>query len=159
MKKTIIIALSLLAATAYGKGVADIKTKVKDMTSKIPDAVLMPAKDLKWMPAEGFKGVSTAAVEGDAAKGDHHSFMKFDSGFTAPLHTHTSDHYVTVIAGTVILNVDGVEHRLPAGSYFSFKNKKPHVTSCAPGAECLLFADVRGKWDVVPEKENKISSH
>lgn len=162
MKKIIVITLSILATTAYGKGVAEMKDKAKEalnMKSKTADAVLINNKDMKWMAAEGFQGVNTATVQGDAAKGAHHSFMKFDSGFSAPLHNHTSDHYVAVIAGTLILNVDGVEHRLPAGSYFSFKNKKNHITSCAPGAECLLFADVRGKWDVVPQKESTISSH
>lgn len=154
MKNIIIIALSLLAATAYGKGKADMKMKA----SKAPNAVIIEAKDIKWTSAEGFQGVNTAVIEGDATKGSHHAYMKFDSGFSAPLHHHSSDHFVSVITGTVILTVDGVERRLPAGSYFAFTNKKPHITSCAPGAECLLFTDVRGKWDVVPEKTNTIGS-
>lgn len=152
MKNIVIIALSLLAATAFGKGKADMKT------SKASDAIFIEAKDMKWTAVEGFQGVQTAVVEGDATKGAHHAYMKFDSGFAAPLHHHTSDHYVTVITGTVLLNVDGVEHRLPAGSYFAFKNKKQHITTCVQGAECLLFTDVRGKWDVVPEKQETIGS-
>lgn len=152
MKNIMIIALSLLAATAYGKGKAGMKF------SKAPEAVLIEAKDMKWTDVEGFKGVHTSVIEGDSTKGPHHAYMKFDSGFAAPLHHHTSDHYATVITGTVILNVDGVEHRLPPGSFFSFKNKKMHSTTCAQGSECLLFTDVRGKWDVVPEKQSTIGS-
>ena len=79
--------------------------------------------------------------------------MKFDAGFAAPLHHHSSDHFVTVVSGTLILTVDGKEQRLPAGSFFSFKSKKTHTTACAQGADCVLFADVRGKWDVIPEKK------
>jgi quercetin dioxygenase-like cupin family protein len=120
---------------------------------KAESAVFLEAKDVKWNDVPGFAGVHTATVEGDAAKGSHHSFMKFDAGFAAPLHHHTADHYVAVVAGTLVLTVDGKEHRLPAGSYFSFKNKGQHTTACAPGAECIIFADVRGKWDVVPEKK------
>lgn len=153
MKKIMIIALSLLAATAYGKGKADMKMK-----SKGAEAVIIEAKDMKWTAVEGFQGVQTSVIEGDATKGSHHAYMKFDSGFSAPLHHHSSDHFVTVITGTVILNVDGMERRLPPGSFFSFKNKKMHTTACAPGTECLLFTDVRGKWDVVPEKTNTIGS-
>jgi hypothetical protein len=28
----------------------------------------------------------------------------------------------------------------------------PHATRCEAGAECVLAMDVRGKWDVVPQK-------
>lgn len=154
MKKIMIVALSLLAATAYGKGKADTSMKMH----KAEDAVLIEAKDMKWTAAEGFPGLYTSVIQGDAMKGPHHSYMKFDAGFTAPMHHHTADHYATVLAGTFILTVDGVEHRLPVGSYFSFKNKKIHSTSCATGAECLIFSDVRGKWDVIPEKQNTIGS-
>jgi len=117
------------------------------------NATITEAKDIKWEPAPGMQGVYTATIEGNATKGAHHSFMKFDAGFAAPMHHHTSDHFVTVVAGTLILNVDGVEHRLPPGSYFSFKKKQPHTTACAAGTDCILFTDVRGKWDVVPEKK------
>jgi quercetin dioxygenase-like cupin family protein len=117
------------------------------------NAVLIEAKDVQWQAVPGMTGIQTATVEGDATKGPHHAFMKFDSGFTAPMHHHSANHFVTVVAGTLVLTVDGQEHRLPAGSYFSFKNKGPHATSCAPGAECILFVDVRGKWDVVMSKK------
>ena len=78
--------------------------------------------------------------------------IKFTPGFQAPLHHHSSDHFVSVIAGTVVLTVDGKDHKLPPGSYFSFKGKKPHMTKCDAGAECLLSLDARGKWDVIPQE-------
>ncbi len=117
------------------------------------NAMLVEAKDIKWEAVKDFPGVYTSTIEGNAMKGAHHSFMKFDAGFAAPLHHHSSDHFVTVVAGTLVLTVDGVEHRLPPGSYFAFKKKQPHMTTCAAGADCVLFTDVRGKWDVVPEKK------
>jgi quercetin dioxygenase-like cupin family protein len=122
------------------------------LAEKTTNATLVEAKDLKWEAVKDFPGVSIANIEGDATKGAHHSFMKFDAGFAAPLHHHTSDHFVTVVAGTLVLTVNGVEHRLTPGSYFAFKKKQPHTTACADGAECILFTDVRGKWDVVPAK-------
>ena len=114
--------------------------------------LLAPAKDIKWSPVPDFPGVSLAVLEGDPGKGPHHSMMKFTDGFAAPLHHHSSDHYVTVVSGTLILNIDGKDTELPAGSYFSFKGMKPHTTRCAPGSDCVISVDVRGKWDVVPEK-------
>ena len=42
--------------------------------------------------------------------------IKFVGG-AAPLHHHSSDHYGTVVAGTIVLTVDGQDKKLPAGSY------------------------------------------
>jgi quercetin dioxygenase-like cupin family protein len=115
------------------------------------NAVLVPASEVKWSDLPGFPGAQMAVLDGNPAKGPNHSMLKFVGGFTAPLHHHSSDHYVTVVAGTLVLTVDGKEKKLPAGSYFSFKGKKKHMTRCEAGADCILSLDVRGKWDVVPE--------
>jgi quercetin dioxygenase-like cupin family protein len=122
--------------------------------AKVPpgSAVFQPRADIKFTDVPDFKGLQLAAVEGDPAKGPSHMMLKFEPGFAAPVHHHSADHYVTVLAGTMVLTVDGQEHKLPAGSFFSFKNKAPHATKCEAGAECVLSLDVRGKWDVVPEK-------
>jgi quercetin dioxygenase-like cupin family protein len=81
--------------------------------------------------------------------------IKFDSGFSAPVHHHTADHYVTVVQGVLVLTIDGNDTRLPAGSYFALMKKTPHATRCEPSADCIIALDVRGKWDVVAEKEGK----
>jgi quercetin dioxygenase-like cupin family protein len=86
-------------------------------------AVLVPTNDVKWKDLPGFKGAQMAVLEGNPAKGPHHSMLKFVGGFTAPLHHHSSDHYGTVVAGTLLLTVDGKDKKLPAGSYFSFKGQ------------------------------------
>jgi quercetin dioxygenase-like cupin family protein len=98
---------------------------------------------------------SLAQVEGDPAKGPSHFFLKFASGFAAPLHHHTANHSGTVVAGTLVLTVAGKEEKLPAGSFFAFSDKTPHMTRCETGAECVLSMDVRGKWDVIVEKDAK----
>ena len=139
--KTVAIAtLALLAAAstagAFAKGAA----------------VLLPAGEVKWADVPGFPGVQMAAVGGNPAKGPHHSMLKFTGGFEAPLHHHTTDHYGTVVAGTLVLTSGGKEVRLPPGSYFAFTGKMPHTTKCEAGADCVLAIDARGKWDVVPEK-------
>jgi quercetin dioxygenase-like cupin family protein len=78
--------------------------------------------------------------------------LKLSGGFVAPLHHHSSDHYVSVLSGTMVFTVDGKENKLPAGSYFSFIGKKQHITKCEAGADCVLAVDARGKWDVLPEQ-------
>lgn len=115
-------------------------------------ATFVPSGDLKYEDVPDMTGLQLAKLEGDPAKGPSHFMLKFAPGFTAPLHHHTANHSGTVVAGTLVLSVDGEEHKLPPGSFFSFSNKASHTTKCEAGAECLLSLDVRGKWDVVPDK-------
>jgi quercetin dioxygenase-like cupin family protein len=146
MKSSLAIAIALsLALSAAHATAADSK--------KGGNAALVPAGDVKFNDVPGFAGVKMAVLEGDPAKGAHHSMLKFTPGFSAPLHHHTANHFGIVVAGTLVLTVDGKETKLPPGSYFSFRNKQQHMTKCDAGAECVLSMDVRGKWDVVPEKD------
>ena len=114
-------------------------------------ALLVPAADIKWNDVPEMAGVQMAAVDGDPSKGPSHFFMKFVGGFTAPVHHHTANHFVTVVAGTLVLTVDGSEQKLPPGSFFAFTKKAKHATACAAGADCVLSVDSRGKWDVLVE--------
>jgi quercetin dioxygenase-like cupin family protein len=114
-------------------------------------AVLTPSTDVKFSDVPGFPGVQMAVVQGDPAKGPHHSMLKFAPGFEAPVHHHTTDHYGSVLSGTLVLVSDGREVRLPPGSYFAFTGKMPHATRCEKGSDCVVAIDARGKWDVVPE--------
>jgi quercetin dioxygenase-like cupin family protein len=146
MRKTILVSLSAaLAASTF------IPLHAADAAKK-GNVVLTPAAELKWVDVPGFP-VKMAAVQGDPAKGANHTMQRLPGGFEAPLHHHTSDHFVTVVSGTLALTVDGKETKLPPGSYFEFKGKKPHITKCEAGADCVLSVDARGKWDVVPEGE------
>lgn len=144
MRKMITLAVSATLAVAIAP---------MEAMAKGGNGVLAPAAELKWNDVPGFPGVKMAALQGDPAKGANHTMQKLPAGFSAPLHHHTSDHYVTVVTGTLVLTVDGKETKLPPGSYFAFTGKKQHLTKCDAGADCTLFVDARGKWDVVPEGE------
>lgn len=115
------------------------------------NAVLLPSGEVTWADVPGFPGVQMAVLGGNPAKGPHHSMLKFAGGFTAPVHHHSSDHYVTVVAGNLVLVVDGKENKLPPGSWFAFTGRAKHATRCEAGADCVLAIDSRGKWDVVPQ--------
>lgn len=149
MKKAIVVSFALLVAG--GLSAIASKAGAAEKGKKGGTAMLIPADDIKWVDVPQMAGVKMAVVQGDATKGAHHSFVKLPAGFTAPLHHHTADHYATVLSGTMVFTVDGKEQRLPAGSYFSFTGKRPHVTKCDAGADCVIYNDVRAKWDVVPE--------
>ena len=146
MKNSISTAFALALAIAVSTPQATAKEGMK-----AGSCVLLPASDLTWTDVPGFTGVQMAALEGDPVKGPCHFLLKLQDGFAAPLHHHSSDHFVTVVSGTLSLTVDGKETKLPAGSFFLFKGRKHHITKCEPGADCVLSIDSRGKWDVVPE--------
>ena len=116
----------------------------------VAKTVVTPVSEVKWASA-GVPGVSTAPVDGDMAKGPSHFFLKYASGFVAPVHHHSPDHYVTVVSGNLVLIVDGKEQRVPPGSYFAFTGKAKHAARCEGSEDCVMFVDARGAWDVVPE--------
>ena len=152
MKRTIAL-VSIVGVALLGPVMAGAKDAAPQKGGGT--AVLVPASDLKWVDVPNRPGAKLAAVQGDPSKGASHFFIKLPAGFSAPLHHHSPDHYVAVMAGTVVYNVDGQDHTLPAGSYFSFTGKKTHTTHCADGTDCVLFVDSRGKWDIVDEPAPK----
>jgi quercetin dioxygenase-like cupin family protein len=113
------------------------------------DTTVAPKANLAWTAA-GVPGVSTAAVRGNMSKGPSHFYLKYAAGFSAPVHHHSADHYVTTISGTLVLVVDGKEHRLEPGSFFAFTRKAKHAGRCEGSDDCVMFVDARGAWDVVP---------
>ena len=119
-------------------------------------AVLVSSAELKWSDVPDAPGVKMAPIHGDPAKGPAHFFFRLPAGFTAGMHFHNADHWVAVISGTMLLTPEGgAEKRLGAGSGFGFTGKKKHTTKCAEGADCVLFVDCRGPWDIVPVDSGK----
>jgi quercetin dioxygenase-like cupin family protein len=85
--------------------------------------------------------------------------MKLPAGFSAPLHSHTADHNVVVVAGTLTMTVEGgAPKKLGPGSWFEFTGKKKHVTTCDAGADCVLFIAAKAAWDLVPAAAAKQST-
>jgi anti-sigma factor ChrR (cupin superfamily) len=111
--------------------------------------LVMPQAELKWVAA-GIAGVSTAAARGDMTTGASRFFLKYAAGFVTPPHHHSPDHQVVTISGNLVLSVGGKEYRLAPGSFFSLEDKALHAARCEGSADCVMFVDARGRWDVVP---------
>jgi quercetin dioxygenase-like cupin family protein len=113
--------------------------------------VLRPAAELKWMDAPGVKGVQQAVAWGDPAKGAHGSFVKFAPGAEAPLHIHTASGRSVVVSGTVVISPEGQKPReLGPGSFFSVPGGTKHTTACKAGAECIIYSEWLGPFDIKP---------
>jgi len=113
--------------------------------------VTMTPDQLKWVPNPAATGVMMATAWGDPSKGPFGAFNKFVAGFTAPLHTHSASTRIVVISGTMSMTgEDGKEIKFPAGSFYTQPNTFPHVTKCLAGAECIIYIETDGKWDLKP---------
>ena len=138
-----------LAAPAVLLGQGKGKSAARTAASRL---VVMPAADLKWTDLDTSRapGVKIADVSGNHATGAFGSFIKFPAGFAAPLHTHTFDYKVVVLSGTFVQAPEGKPaFRLGPGSYLMQPGGNyRHTTSCDPAAECLIFVEGKGKFDL-----------
>jgi len=118
--------------------------------------VTMTPDQLKWVPNPAATGVMMATTWGDPTKGPFGAFNRFVAGFTAPLHTHSANTRIVVIAGTMSMTgEDGKEIKFPAGSFYTQPNTFPHVTKCLAGPECIIYIEADGKWDLKPVAAKK----
>lgn len=115
------------------------------------ESVVVTPADLKWKDM-GVPGLVAAAVSGDMDKGSSRFFLKYPAGLVTPMHHHTTDHYVTVVSGTITLTVGGKDHKLGPGSYFALTNKAAHAARVEGKEAALFFIEADGPWDVVMEK-------
>jgi quercetin dioxygenase-like cupin family protein len=150
------LAASLVAAALLAQGAEAGKAKSPNKGgAKKP--VVWPAADLKWEPAAGAPpGVMGVTLWGDPTKGAYGAIQKFPPGFSAPLHTHSSDLKMVIISGTVIHGPEGKpEVRLSAGSYLFEPSTYKHTTGCDKASECVFFIESNGKFDVKMVEEKK----
>lgn len=151
---TALVVTLALASAATAEEKAKPKAPTKASAGK---AVLWSADELKWVdPPNSPPGVKMAVLWGDPDKGPFGAIHKLPAGFTAPLHHHTANHHAVVLMGSVTLTPEGeAAKKLGPGSYFSFTGMKKHSTTCEAGADCQIFVDCAGPWDVVPAGEKK----
>ena len=140
----------VLAAAVLAQASEGVKAKSGSKAGS-SRAVILPSSDEKWADLGGdAPGVKIADLWGDHSKGAFGALIKFPAGFSAPLHTHTSDMKVVIVSGTWIHGPEGKpETRLGPGSYLmqSGGNYR-HTTSCDKASECLFFVESSGKFDL-----------
>ena len=112
--------------------------------------VVVTKADLKWKDMGN--GVTAAPVSGNMEKGASRFFLKYPVGLVTPKHHHDTDHYVTVVSGTITLTVEGKEHKLGPGAYFALTNKASHTAKVEGNEDAVFFIQADGPWNVVMEK-------
>jgi quercetin dioxygenase-like cupin family protein len=101
---------------------------------------------------ETLKGVSMAAIWGDAAKGAHATFTKFVPGYDAGMHTHTNDVWIVVIKGAYLYKDDAGEKRVGPGSFLRVPGGKKHWSGGDAKEGALFYEEASGAFDLFPVK-------
>ena len=102
--------------------------------------------------ASQMKGVSMEAVWGDADKGAHGTFTKFDPGYDAGMHTHTNDVSIVVIKGAYLYKDEAGEKRVGPGDYLFVPGAHKHWSGGDKTEGAVFYEEGSGKFDLVPAK-------
>ena len=141
MKKKHVLVLALAAAVVSAASV---------LAAEMGKSVVVAKADLKWKSMGN--GIAAAPVSGDMDKGPSRFFLKYPAGLVTPMHHHTANHHVTMISGTITLNVGGKEHRLGPGAYFMLGDKAAHIAKVEGSEDAVMFIQAEAPWDVVMKK-------
>jgi quercetin dioxygenase-like cupin family protein len=101
---------------------------------------------------ETTKGVSGAAIWGDAATGAHATFSKFAPGYDAGTHTHTNDISIVVIKGAYLYKDAAGDKRVGPGSFLKVPGGWKHWSGADPKEGALFYEESSGKFDLIPAK-------
>ncbi|MGQ0530242.1 MAG: cupin domain-containing protein [Panacagrimonas sp.] len=108
---------------------------------------------LQWGPCPDFipKACRLAVLHGDPAKPNVDVFLKVPSGVTLPHHKHTSAERMVLVAGELKVSFEGqAPMTVKTGTYLYGPAGKPHLATCAKGADCVLFIAFESPLDAIP---------
>ena len=116
--------------------------------------VNVDARNLLWLGADDSTWLEGAGPEiahlwGELEGGEKNgSFVRLPAGGRAALSTDSPLLRAVTIRGTTVLEAAGeIEtHRLDPGSYFGSRGRATHRLACEPGAECILYLHVEGRY-------------
>jgi|SRR6476646_10008321 len=137
--------LGVLMATTFG-------TAQKASTSNNMKDVIYVAADKATFKQLPTGGVGMAAVWGDADKGVHGTFTKFDPGYDAGMHTHTADVWIVVIKGAYLYKDDAGEKRVGPGEFLRVPGGHKHWSGGDKTEGALFYEEASGKFDNIPAK-------
>jgi len=145
MRKTYVLSITV---AAFAAGIAVGKTTVEKVK-------FVAAEEVKWDELEG--GAKIGTLYGDYKKGAYGALFKLPSGATSAMHSHTFTYEAVQISGTSshwLKGEDGTKaKKMTPGSYWMIQGKQEHVSSCAPGTDCVFYIWQKTKFDFIPAKE------
>jgi len=114
---------------------------------------VLPAAQVPFKPVPATK-LEAADLWGNAKSGPHGTLARVPAGSVEPLHRHSADLKVLVVAGSLSYAIEG-EPDTPAltqGSYLLIPAGTSHASRCAAGADCLFLLVQDAPMDFLPAK-------
>jgi quercetin dioxygenase-like cupin family protein len=150
MKKSPLVwgmaALVMAAASVGG-------AQAQKQSSKNKKSVVYVATDRATFKQSPMGGVSMAVLWGDPDKGPHGTFTKFEPGYDAGLHTHTSDVWLVVIKGAYLYKDEAGEKRVGPGDFIRIPGGHKHWSGGDKSEGALFYEEGSGKFDRIAAKE------
>jgi len=97
-------------------------------------------------------GVSMAVLWGDPDNGPHGTFTKFEPGYDAGTHTHTSDVWLVVIKGAYLYKDEAGEKRVGPGDFIRIPGGHKHWSGGDKTEGTLFYQEGSGKFDIIVAK-------
>jgi len=147
MKKSLIVLgmAALIIATASVGG-----AQAQKESSKKP--VIYVAAEQATFKQSPMGGVSMAVLWDDPDKGPHGTFTKFESGYDAGMHTHTSDVWLVVIKGAYLYKDEAGEKRVGPGDFIRIPGGHKHWSGGDKTEGTLFYQEGSGKFDLIVAK-------
>jgi quercetin dioxygenase-like cupin family protein len=137
--------LGVLLTTAFGQA------QKASTRNKMKSVIYVTAEKATYKQAP-MGGVSMATVWGDPDKGVHGTFTKFEPGFDAGMHTHTSDVWIVVIKGAYLYKDDAGEKHVGPGEFLLVPGGHKHWSGGDKTEGALFYEEASGKFDSIPAK-------
>ena len=137
--------LGVLLTTAFGQA------QKASTGNKMKSVIYVTAEKATYKQAPT-GGVSMATVWGDPDKGVHGTFTKFEPGFDAGMHTHTSDVWIVVIKGAYLYKDDAGEKHVGPGEFLLVPGGHKHWSGGDKTQGALFYEEASGKFDSIPAK-------
>jgi len=113
--------------------------------------VMVSFTDLKWTEVPERKSMQFAVLSGDPKTGPYTQIRKVNAGTDNELHSHSSEIKNVVITGIWYTGPDaGSVKDFGPGSVIVMPSDWVHVSGCRAGADCVLYQEGKGKFDLKP---------
>ncbi len=144
MKKSLIVSCVGALVVLVAVGIVQSQTSHKKV-------VFAAADNASFQPS-ATAGVSMATIWGDPQKSAHATFTKFDPGFDAGMHTHSSDIWIVGIKGAYLYKDDAGEKRVGPGDFLRVPGGHKHWSGGDKTEGAVFYEEGSGKFDSIPAK-------
>ena len=124
----------------------------KASTRKSTKNVIYVAADSATFKQSPGGGASMAILWGDPDKGAHATYTKFNPGYEAGMHTHTSDVWIVVLKGAYLYKDEGGDKRVGPGDFLRVPGGHKHWSGGDKTEGALFYEEGSGKFDLKPAK-------